>query len=167
MLYARLWHPGGMYTITERIFFVKRKGKTGMWILIVLGVLVAVMGIMMLVTAPGRRELSKMTFPKKSFSDLAAGTYTGEYKGAGDSMRNTSVQVSVSNGKVSDIKVLSGSTLKEGKPIEIRNGQSIDDLSQRVISSQSLNVDVISGATLTSNAHLKAVENALAKAGNK
>ncbi|HHV58206.1 MAG TPA: FMN-binding protein, partial [Firmicutes bacterium] len=33
-----------------------------------------------------------------------------------------------------------------------------------VIKSQSLQVDVISGATLTSKAHLKAVENALEQA---
>ena len=153
--------------MTERIFLMKRKGKTGMAILIVLGVLVAAMGIMILATAPGRRELSQMSFPKKGFSTLAAGTYVGEYKGGSDSMRNTSVEVSVADGKVSGIKVLSGSTIKDGKSFEIRHGQTIDDLSKKVVNSQSLNVDVISGATLTSNAHLKAVENALALAGNK
>lgn len=146
---------------------MKRKGKAKMWILIVLGVLAAAMGIGILATAPGRQELKEMTFPDKAFGNLAEGTYVGEYKGAKDSFRNEKVQVTVSGGKVSDIKVLEGSVIKDGKPIELRNGQSIDDLSSRVIKDQSLHVDIISGATLNSNAHLKAVENALAQAGNK
>lgn len=137
-----------------------------MWILIILGVLVAAMGTMILATEPGRRELKEMTFPSTAFSGLKQGTYTGEYKGAKDSFRNEKVQVTVSDGKVSDIKVLEGSVLKDGKPVELRGGLTIDDLSGRVIQNQSLHVDVISGATLNSNAHLKAVEKALAQAGS-
>ncbi|WP_368487958.1 FMN-binding protein [Clostridium sp. BJN0013] len=37
----------------------------------------------------------------------------------------------------------------------------MEDLFQKVIELQSLQVDIISGATLTSKAHLKALENAL------
>ena len=146
---------------------MKRKGKAIMWILIVLGVLVAAMGAGIIATAPGRQELKGMTFPATSFTSLEQGTYVGEYKGAKDSFRNEKVQVTVSGGKVSDIKVLEGSVLKDGKPNEIRSGMTIDDLSGKVIGVQSLHVDVISGATLTSNAHLKAIENALAQAGGK
>ena len=138
-----------------------------MWILIVLGVLAAAMGAGIIATGPGRRELKEMTFPSTTFSGLREGTYIGEYKGAKDSFRNEKVQVSVSDGKVSDIKVLEGSAVRDGKPVELRNGLTIDDLSSRVIKSQSLQVDIISGATLNSNAHLKAVQNALAQAGNK
>jgi uncharacterized protein with FMN-binding domain len=146
---------------------MKRKGKAKMWILIVLGVLVAGMGVAIIATAPGRQELKEMTFPATAFTNLAQGTYVGEYKGSKDSFRNEKVQVTVSDGKVSDIKVLEGSVLKDGKTFEIRNGQTIDDLSGRIIKDQSLHVDIISGATLNSNAHLKAVENALKQAGNK
>lgn len=46
-------------------------------------------------------------------------------------------------------------------------GISIGDLFRHVIESQSLQVDVISGATLTSKAHLKALENALEQAKRK
>jgi uncharacterized protein with FMN-binding domain len=146
---------------------MKRKGKAIMWILIVLGVLVAAMGAGIIATAPGRQELKGMAFPAAAFTNLAQGTYVGEYKGAKDSFRNEKVQVTVSDGKVSDIKVLEGPVLKEGKPNEIRSGMTIDDLSGKVIDAQSLHVDVISGATLTSNAHLKAIENALNQAGRK
>lgn len=138
-----------------------------MWILIVLGVLVAAMGIGILATAPGRKELSEMKFPAATFGNLPNGEYEGAYKGGKDSFRNTKVQVTVSGGKVSGIQVLEGSTLKEGKAVEMTKGQTIDDLSRRVIGAQSLKVDVLSGATLTSNAHLKAIENALSKAGSK
>lgn len=146
---------------------MKRKGKAIMWILIVLGVLVAAMGVGIIATAPGRQELKGMTFPATAFTSLAQGTYVGEYKGAKDSFRNEKVQVTVTDGKVSGIKVLEGSVIKEGKPNDIGKGMTIDDLSGKVIDAQSLHVDVISGATLTSNAHLKAIENALAQAGSK
>jgi uncharacterized protein with FMN-binding domain len=138
-----------------------------MWILIVLGVLVAAMGAGIIATAPGRQELKGMAFPDTAFGNLNQGTYVGEYKGTIDSFRNEKVQVTVADGKVAEIKVLEGSVLKDGKPNELSNGTTIDSLSGRVIDAQSLHVDVISGATLTSNAHLKAVENALMQAGNK
>ncbi len=74
----------------------------------------------------------------------------------------------MSSGKVSSIKVLEGKNVyKEGKPIEIRNALTIEDLNNSVIKEQSLQVDVISGATLTSNAYLKAMENALKQAQTK
>lgn len=143
---------------------VKRKGKIRMWIivlLVILGVISAALGGGILLTAPGRNEIKNLIIANLDFKKLRDGTYVGEYKGTKDSFRNAKVQVTVSSGKVSAIRVLKGALDKEGKPVQIRNGLTIDDLSGRVIESQSLQVDVISGATLTSKAHLKAVENAL------
>jgi len=71
--------------------------------------------------------------------------------------RANKVQVTVSSGKVSEIRLLSSSD--PGK----KNTQQ-DVLYDRVIKGQSLQVDVISGATLTSKAYLRAVENALRQA---
>jgi uncharacterized protein with FMN-binding domain len=65
----------------------------------------------------------------------------------------------VSSGKVTDIKML-GSGDPGGK-----NTQH-EALYDRVIQAQSLQVDTISGATLTSKAYLQAVENALVQAQN-
>ena len=135
-----------------------------MWILAILVLLAAAMGAGMIFTSAGRRELKEMTFPDIPFGRLRQGTYVGEYKGTKDSFRNTRVQVAVAEGKVTGITVLEGSTIKDGKAIEMRGGLSVDDLSGRVVNAQSLHVDVISGATLTCNAHLKAVEDALSKA---
>jgi uncharacterized protein with FMN-binding domain len=75
--------------------------------------------------------------------------------------------VTVEAGKVSDIDLLEGPSYKNGQPVKLTGGLTIDDLSQKVIDAQSLQVDVISGATLNSKTHLKAVENALAQAQGK
>ncbi len=135
-----------------------------MWILIVLGVIVVGLGIGFLVMEPGRREAWNLTFADLDFTGLRDGTYTGEYKGTKDSLRNCKVEVTVASGKVAAIKVLEGALAKGDKPVEIRGGQTIDALFNRVIDAQSLQVDVISGATITSRVHLKAVEHAVEQA---
>jgi uncharacterized protein with FMN-binding domain len=140
-----------------------------MWItlLVILGVIVVGLGITMLVFEPGRREALNLTVRPVDFKDLRDGTYIGEYKGTKDSMRNTKVQVTVASGTVTEIKVVGGTQANEKQTADIRNGLSIDDLLHTVMDAQSLQVDVISGATITSKVHLKAVENALAQAEAK
>lgn len=145
---------------------VKRKGKTKMWIiiLIILGVLgvVCVGGI--LATGPGRREIKELTFTNVNFNKLRDGTYLGEYIGIKDHFRDTKVQVIISSGKISDIKILKGAIDKDGKPAELTGGLSMNDLFDNVKKSQSFEVDTISGATLSSKTHLKALEDALKQA---
>ncbi|MFZ5987382.1 MAG: FMN-binding protein [Bacillota bacterium] len=65
-------------------------------------------------------------------------------------------RVTVSSGKVTNIELLKN---KENQPLEFTNR-----LFNRVIEAQSLKVDTISGATLTSKAYLQGVENALEQA---
>jgi len=74
------------------------------------------------------------------------------------------VKVTISGGEISDIEILKGAVDKEGQPLKIKAGKSIEDLFNEVVESESLQVDVISGATLTSKTHLKALENALEQA---
>lgn len=133
-------------------------------VLAVLGVIVIGMGITMLVFEPGRREAQNLTIDAVDFSRLRDGVYTGEYVGTKDSLRNTKVQVTVSSGAVTEIKVIGGALANDKQTNEIRNGQSIDDLLRRVIEAQTLQVDAISGATISCKVHLKAVENALEQA---
>ncbi|WP_205611179.1 FMN-binding protein [Clostridium sporogenes] len=147
-----------------------RKEKRRMWIVIlsILGTIGVTMGVGILATAPGRQELMDINIAALDFKKLRDGTYIGQYCGTKDHFRDAKVEVTVSSGKVSSIKVLEGKNVyKEGKPIEIRNGLTIEDLNNSVIKEQSLQVDVISGATLTSNAYLKAMENALKQAQTK
>lgn len=147
----------------------KRKGKFKVWIvlLVILGVIVVGGVVTMLVFEPGRKEALNVVIDPVNFNNLQDGVYTGEYKGTKDSLRNTKVQVTVASGSVTEIKVVEGPLSKEKQTAEVRNGQSINDLFNRVIESQSLQVDVISGATISSKVHLKAVENALEQAESK
>ncbi len=143
-----------------------RKGKNKVWIiiLIVIGVIGAGLIGGILISSPARREIQELTIADVNFNKLKDGTYVGEYVGTKDHLRDAKVEVTISGGKIADIKILKGALDKEGKAIEVRNGKSVEDLFDTVVESQSLQVDVISGATLTSKAHLKALENALKQA---
>ena len=144
----------------------KRKGKINMWIIIVIIVLIiggALFGGI-LADAPGRREVAELNISEVRFKNLRDGTFIGEYKGTKAHLRDAKVEVIISGGEIKEINILKGAIDKNGKPMELKNGLSIEDLYNNAIQSQSLQVDVISGATLTSKAHLKALENALKQA---
>ncbi|MDF2571475.1 MAG: hypothetical protein K0R55_3079 [Sporomusa sp.] len=145
---------------------MKRKGKSKVWIVIlaIVGVIALVMGGLLFLSAPGRNELQNLTIAAVDFKKLHDGIYTGVYRGTKDSLRNTAVEVTVVSGTVTDINVTEGALANDKQATEIRNGLTINNLFDKVIKSQSLQVDAISGATLTSKAHLKAVENALEQA---
>lgn len=140
----------------------KKKGKFKMLKIILLGIVAIVIigGII------GRSFLSKehreainLPIAVVKFNQLNDGTYIGEYEGGMYKWRTSEVKVTVSSGKVTDIELL--------KNIENRPPEFTNKLFDRVITSQSLQVDAISGATLTSKAYLKSVENAVKKALKK
>lgn len=90
----------------------------------------------------------------------ASGQYTdGVYTGSGSGFRGTTqVQVTVSNGYITDITVLS-----TGDDNEFFSKAKSSVISQ-IISSQSVSVDTVSGATFSSNGIIDAVTDALASA---
>ncbi len=133
-------------------------------ILSIVGVIALGLGAAVAFTAPGRNELKNMVIADVDFKKLHDGVYAGAYRGKKEGLRNAAVEVSVDSGAVTKIKITEGSLANEKQTSELRNRLSINDLFNRVIESQSLKVDVISGATLTSKAHLKAVENAVEQA---
>ena len=147
----------------------KRKGKRKMWkvILVIVFIISSVALGAVILDGPGRREIAGLTFHPINFKKLRDGTYIGDFKGTKSHLRDTKVEVTISGGEVSDIEILKGAMVKDGKPAKIRDGKSIDDLFDNVIKSETLQVDVISGATVTSKAHLKALENALEQAEEK
>ncbi|WP_217492822.1 FMN-binding protein [Bacillus sp. FJAT-27264] len=118
-------------------------------------------------SAPGRREVEELTIGVMDFQKLRDGIYVGEYIGTKDHSRDTKVRARISEGRISDIIILKGALDKQGTPAKLNGGLSIGDLFGKVMKSQSLQVDVISGATLTSKVHLKALENALEQARTK
>lgn len=137
-----------------------------MWIVLLILIAVIGVGVLggLLADAPGRREAGKLSFSDVKFKNLKDGTYIGEFKGEKSHLRDTKVEVTISDGEISDIKILKGAVDKDGKPVELTGRQNIDNLFNDAIQSQTLQVDVISGATLTSKTHLKALENALEQA---
>ncbi|HYF81750.1 MAG TPA: FMN-binding protein [Clostridia bacterium] len=105
-------------------------------------------------------EAKNLPLNDLDFSKLNDGTYIGEYEGGMYKWRVNKVQVIVTSGKVKDIKLLStsGTGCVKIDPVMLYD---------RVIEAQSLQVDTVSGATLSSKAYLKSVENALSKAQKK
>lgn len=99
-------------------------------------------------------EARNLSLADVDFGRLNDGAYRGVYAGGMYKWRTNECLVTVSSGKVTDIQ-LSGSGDPGSKNAQHRM------LYDRVIQSQTLKVDTISGSTLTSKAYLKAVENAL------
>ncbi len=103
------------------------------------------------------QEARSLPLNAVDFNKLNDGTYRGAYAGGMYKWRANECQVTVANGKVTGIQ-LTGSV---DPGAENTGHQTLYD---RVIQAQSLQVDTISGATLTSKAYLQAVENALLQA---
>jgi len=135
--------------------------------LIILGVGIFGAIIALLADTPERQALKMLAIEKIDFTNLQDGVYVGEYKGRKNHFRDTTVEVTISNRRITDIKILKGALDSKGNPVKMKGGMTMDILFQKVIESQSLQVDTISGATLTSKAHLKALEKALKQALKK
>ena len=85
----------------------------------------------------------------------------GTYRGSGTGFGGTiTVQVTVSGGKITAVDILSASG-ETGSSFASAQG-----VVSKVLSSQSPNVDAVSGATYSSNGIIQAVQNALSQAGN-
>ncbi len=121
-----------------------------------IGALVAI-GFVLFLAIETWRENNQLTIGTIDFDRLQDGTFIGSYKGyaRGLRLRAKEIQVTVSSGAVVAIHLI-----ENEEPVEITEGQ-MNDLMQRVIQSQSLEVDVISGASVTSKTYLYAVEDAL------
>jgi uncharacterized protein with FMN-binding domain len=100
------------------------------------------------------KEARSLPLNAVDFGRLSDGTYHGVYEGGMYKWRANECDVTVTNGKVTGIQLV-GSQDPGGKNTQ---HQALYD---RVIQAQSLQVDTISSATLTSKAYLQAVENAL------
>jgi len=124
-----------------------------MWVGIGLAALVAI-GVLALVFTEGeRREGRELPIGVVDFSSVSDGTYTGGYEGGRWKLRANEVKVTVDAGKVTGIEVISCANGPHDK--------ITGPLFERVIEAQSLQVDAITSATITSKSYLKSVENAL------
>lgn len=121
-----------------------------MWI--IAGLVILFVGTALL-DAPGRKAGERLQVGRVDFSKLKDGVYEGQHKGGRWSNK---VRVAVASGKVTGIEVVRDVWLPKPELTK----QVVSD----VIASQSLEVDIVSGATVTTRAYLKAMENALTDA---
>ncbi|MCP4179448.1 MAG: FMN-binding protein [bacterium] len=104
-------------------------------------------------------EARNITLNNSIFLRLSDGKYIGRYEGGMYKWRSNNVEVDIVSGKLISVNLL------DSKELESDDSGYIN-LIKRVIKNQSLDVNVISGATLTSRAHLMAIENALQNSVN-
>lgn len=99
---------------------------------------------------------SKVKGEAKESYDLKDGDFIGEGLGNGGLIK---LEVKINKGKIEDIEVL------DEKETEILTEAAFTDLISGIIENQSTNIDTVTGATITSNAIIEAVKDALTKAG--
>ncbi len=120
-------------------------------IVIIMGLLVAVG---MFFITRGLKVGAEMVIQDINPAVLENGSYQGSYKGE---RWLSEVNVTIKDQQITQIELLSEPMLHPGRP------DFSQDLFNRVITEQNTNVDVISGATVTSKVYLKSIENALTK----
>jgi len=102
-----------------------------------------------------KEEFSSSNFISDiDITKIKDGEYEGEYR---TTLVSSKVLVYVKNGKIKSIDIIEH---KHGR------GKKGEEVINRVISAQSLRVDAVSGATISSKVILKALENALLKGGS-
>ena len=140
---------------------VKAKGgrRKRAWIVVLVFVVVLGAGgvIGWQFVAREHKEAMSLSLDAVDFSKLADGVYTGEYHGGMYKWRTNKVEVTVEGGKVTALSLLDSMFGEDADTY-------VEPLYVQVIDQQTLQVDAVSGSTLTSNAALKAIENALLQA---
>lgn len=96
-----------------------------------------------------QNEMLEMPIGSLDLSEICDGTYPGYYE---NYRWHCEVEVAVLSSRIDTIEVLSSAN--GGKKF-------YGELTTRVVEEQSLQVDAVSGGTITSITYLKAVENAL------
>lgn len=118
-------------------------------ILIFFAVMIVLMIIMLPFDLNNQKEIKKMTIKEVDLTKLENGQYNGEFSKYRWIYK---VKVDVENHTITNIKFTEDST---------QPGQYLDDLISKVIEEQKVNIDAIAGATVSSKAALKAIEDAL------
>ena len=124
-------------------------GKSKSTVLKVIGIAAAVIIVMLagglFAVTRGLSEMQKLVINDVNPVELSDGVYSGEFSRY---RWSNTVKVTIDGGRITDIQPDSGETLQQ-------------ELSERIIAGQSLLVDINTGATVSSKAFLKAVEEAL------
>ena len=108
--------------------------------------------IMLLTISCNTSSLAEIKAFLPDMKEKTNGVYRGNYSLSGTPVRVT-LDVTVQNNDIIEIKIIEHTS----SPI----GRKAERITQNIIEEQSLEIDAISGATASSKAILKAVENAL------
>ncbi|MBC3890005.1 FMN-binding protein [Acetobacterium paludosum] len=119
-------------------------------ILVILGVIILAIGGGILYISNGLESGKNLVINSVDPTQVADGVYTGSYQGG---RWSNEVEVTVSEKKITQINVI--------KSVNFEKPEVTNALINNVIEKQNTLVDSISGATVTSKAYLKSIENAL------
>lgn len=108
--------------------------------------------VMLIALMNGMGTVKSLTIGDVDLGNVADGVHEGSFK---EGRWNYTVAVTVEDHKITGIELVSGKDPGSQKVFAAER--------DRIIAAQSPNVDTVSGATVTSKALLKAIENALSK----
>jgi len=127
-----------------------------LWKKIILG-FVAVMALVLTLGLffgmKGMKEVREYQIPKVDLATINDGDYTGDYE---NGRWGLSVKVAIRNHAVTDIQIVDQKKSNVSKSLA-------DKLNKKIMDAGSINVDAVSGATITSKAYLIAVSRAFQK----
>lgn len=126
--------------------------KVFIGILILVGLMIVSVIIFMITINKGKQEVLNTKINEVKLENKTDGTYNGSFDGYRWSNK---VRVTVNDYKIIDISIVS--------PMTFRSEEFESQIIKRIIDNQTTKVDVIAGATISSKAILKAVENALSE----
>lgn len=121
-------------------------------ILSIVGVIVLTIGGGVLYITNGLETGKNLVINSVDLAQVNDGVYTGTYNGG---RWTNEVAVTVSNKKISQIDVV--------KTVSFETPDVTHTVINNVIEKQDTKVDTVSGATITSKAYLKSIENALSQ----
>lgn len=121
-------------------------------VLYVVLIIIVIVGAGFFYISRGLDSGQELTINNVDLSNLEDGTYTGTYQGG---RWSNTVKVTIKDNEILDIEVVDDILISQAKVL--------DEILARVINEQRVDVDVISEATVTSKAYLKAIELALEK----
>ena len=126
--------------------------KTAIAIAIFLGIIALVSTAMVLVLMRGMKDVLQEEIAEIDISTIEDGVYVGRY----EHYRWTSkVEVVIASGQIVSISLI--------EDHQIPNDITSAILFQRVIDANALDVDMVTGGTVSSIAYLKAIEDALSE----
>ena len=122
-------------------------------------IILSILGVLVLVGAGGIFYITNgleagenMTINPVNLAEVNDGTYIGTYAGG---RWSNEVEVTVANHQISNIDVV--------KTISLESPEMTSTIISSVIEKQNTTVDTVSGATVSSKAYLKSIENALSR----